>query len=87
ETRHEEWVRSRVTFQNTGIRDQRAITGIASGLLKVLYPDTCLTPDTFRNYCLNPAIQLRQIVRNQLWHLDSEYRQTDKQLCADVIEW
>jgi ATP-dependent Lon protease len=38
-TRHEEWVHSRVTFQNTGIRDQRAITGIASGLLKILYPD------------------------------------------------
>ncbi|MDQ3011492.1 MAG: BREX system Lon protease-like protein BrxL [Acidobacteriota bacterium] len=87
DTRHEEWVRSRVTFKNTGIRDQRAITGIASGLLKILYPDICLTPDTFRNYCLNPAIQLRQIVRNQLWHLDSEYRQTDKQLCANVAEW
>jgi ATP-dependent Lon protease len=87
ETRHEEWVRSHVTFPNANIRDQRAITSIASGLLKILYPDICLTPDSFRNYCLNPAIQLRQIARNQLWQLDPEYRQTDKQLCAAVAEW
>jgi hypothetical protein len=32
-------------------------------------------------------IQLRQIVRDQLWQLDSEYRQTDKQLSATVTEW
>src|SRR5262245_28951316 len=87
ETRHEEWVRSHVTFPNTSIRDQRAITSIASGLLKILYPDIRLTPDSFWNYCLNPAIQLRQIVRNQLWQIDSEYRQTDKQLCATITEW
>jgi ATP-dependent Lon protease len=86
EMRHEEWVRSRVTFPNANIRDQRAITNIASGLLKILYPDVQVTPDGFRNYCLNPAIQLRQIVRNQLWQLDPEYRQTDKQLCAIIAE-
>jgi len=30
---------------------------------------------------------LRQIVRDQLWQLDPEYRQTDKQLSATVPEW
>lgn len=88
ETRHEEWVRNRVVFpEQTGIRDQRAVTGIASGLLKILFPDFDVTPDSFRNYCLTPAVELRQIVRNQLWQLDPEYRRTDKQLCAEVIEW
>jgi ATP-dependent Lon protease len=86
DTRHEEWVSSRVTFPNTHIRDQRAVTVIASGLLKLLYPDLAVTQESFRNYCLKPALELRQLIRNQLWHLDSEYRQKDKQLCADVID-
>jgi hypothetical protein len=30
---------------------------------------------------------MRQIVRNQLWLLDPEYRKTDKQLSAEVVEW
>ena len=85
ETRHEEWVRHRVVFpENTGIRDQRAVTSIAAGLLKILYPDLNVTSDSFRNYCLAPAIELRQIIRNQLWQLDAEYRRTDKQLSASL---
>jgi ATP-dependent Lon protease len=87
ETRHEEWVRSRVEFPKTDIRDQRAITSIASGLLKILYPDLDVTPESFKNYCLDPAVKLRQIVRNQLWLLDPEYRKTDKQLNAEVLAW
>ena len=88
DTRYDEWVRNRVTFPDkTSIRDQEAIIGVASGLLKILYPDLQITANGFKNYCLDPAIKLRQIVRNQLWQLDAEYRQTNKSLIADVIAW
>ncbi len=88
DTRFDEWVRRRLSFpEKTSIRDQEAIISVASGLLKILYPDLTVNPDSFRNYCLEPAIRLRQIVRNQLWQLDAEYRQTEKHLTASVSEW
>ncbi len=87
ETYYDEWVRTRLRFpDNTPIRDQEAIVGNASGLIKILYPDLKVSDDAFNNYCLQPAIEMRQIVRTQLWQLDEEYRQTDKFLSATLIE-
>lgn len=87
ETHQDEWVRSRVKFpEGTSIRDQEAIIGTASGLLKILYPDLEVNANGFNSFCLQPAIQMRQLIRNQLWQLDAEYRQTDKQLIATVAE-
>jgi len=85
ETRYDEWVRSRIKFQEkTTIRDQEAIISIASGLLKILYPNLEVSFNSFDNYCLQPAVEMRQMVRNQLWQLDAEYRQVDKQLTATL---
>lgn len=81
DTRHDEWVRSQVIFpENTSIRDQESIINTTSGLMKILYPNLEVNTDSFNNFCLQPAVQMRQIVRNQLWQLDAEYRQTDKSL-------
>lgn len=74
ETRYVDWVREHV--ESTGdLRDIRAVERIASGLLKLFFPDLeCITPELFVEYCLNPAKQMRQFVRRQLSQRDAEYR-------------
>lgn len=82
---YDEWARARISFPTKiSIRDEEAIISIASGLLKILYPHLDVSASAFDNYCLQPAVQMRQIVRNQLWQLDEEYRQTSKDLNASV---
>jgi ATP-dependent Lon protease len=60
----------------TGTTDRRdilAITRLASGFCKLLFPHGQVEADDFVAYCLRPAIQLRQRVRDQLSLLDPEY--------------
>ena len=87
ETQYDEWVKNRVSFADAvTIRDQTAIVGNASGLLKILYPDLRVSRDAFNNFCLQPAIEMRQNVRNQLWQLDEEFRQNPKELKVEAAE-
>lgn len=87
ETRYDEWVRSRIVFdKGVSIRDENAIISNTSGLLKILYPDFRVTRDAFNNYCLKPAVEMRQLVRDQLWQLDEEFRQYAKELKVHVNE-
>jgi ATP-dependent Lon protease len=52
------------------MRDSKAIEAGATGLLKMLSPtNNHLTP-IFTNNCVNPAIELRQRVRDELCKLD-----------------
>ena len=55
------------------VRDRNAILRLAAGYLKLLFPDYQVSGDEFREYCLAPAVQLRQRVRDQLATLDPEY--------------
>lgn len=55
------------------LRDRKAITRLATGYLKLLFPDLRPTPDEFREYCVRPAVELRQRVRDELHKLDPEY--------------
>jgi ATP-dependent Lon protease len=55
------------------MRDNRAIESGVSGLLKILFPDQKPTEQDFYKYCVNPAIELRQRVRDELCKLDREY--------------
>jgi ATP-dependent Lon protease len=60
----------------TGTTDRRdilAITRLASGFCKLLFPHGQVEADDFVAYCLRPAVQLRQRVRDQLSLLDPEY--------------
>lgn len=57
------------------IRDRNAITRLASGYLKLLFPDLRLSRSDLVEYCLRPAVSLRQTVRNQLTGMDPEYKQ------------
>ena len=79
-------LRSRVEFDKfveersyligtSDLRDKKAIMKIASGFLKLLFPNlTSVTDLDYIKHCLEPAIALRQRVRNQLYYLDPEYK-------------
>jgi ATP-dependent Lon protease len=57
------------------LRDKKAIMKMASGFLKLLFPNLQSLNDLdYANYCLKPAIELRQRVRDQLNYLDPEYK-------------
>jgi ATP-dependent Lon protease len=78
----------RHTFYNekTTIRDQKAISKAACGFLKLLYPHLQLTLDDFKRDCLEPAVQLRQYIRNLLYTYDDEFKQFGRYLVVEVVE-
>ena len=41
--------------------------------LKLLFPDMSPTEEQFREYCVRPAVELRQRVRDELHKMDPEY--------------
>jgi ATP-dependent Lon protease len=55
------------------LRDRKAIARLATGFLKLLFPDLNPTEDEFRDYCVRPAVALRQRVRDELHKMDPEY--------------
>lgn len=55
------------------MRDSKAIEAGATGLLKILFPDKNPSEEEFYNFCVNPALELRQRVRDELCKLDREY--------------
>jgi ATP-dependent Lon protease len=57
------------------LRDRKAISRLAAAYLKLLFPDLQPDPDEFREYCVRPAVELRQRVRDELHKLDAEYVQ------------
>jgi ATP-dependent Lon protease len=59
------------------LRDRKAITRLATAYVKLLFPDLHLTQDEFREYCMQPAVELRQRVRDELHKMDSEYAQVN----------
>jgi ATP-dependent Lon protease len=61
-------------------RNLESVQAIASGMMKILFPHEEVTDYEFEQYCLRPAIRLRQIVWDQLYRLDAEYRQWDSSL-------
>ena len=71
---YEQIVQQRSSITGTGYqRDITAISRLASGYLKLLFPHAELSDEDFVEYCLKPAIRLRQRVRDQLAMLDPEY--------------
>lgn len=57
------------------LRDRKAITRLATGFLKLLFPNLQPTPEDFIKYCVKPAVELRQRVRDELHKMDPEYPQ------------
>ncbi|MBN1933575.1 MAG: BREX system Lon protease-like protein BrxL [Anaerolineae bacterium] len=59
------------------LRDRKAITRLATGYLKLLFPDLQPTEEEFREHCVRPAVALRQRVRDELHKLDPEYAKVE----------
>lgn len=59
------------------LRDKKAITRTATAYFKLLFPDLNVTKDEFMKYCIKPAIELRQRIRDELWKVDKEYKKVD----------
>lgn len=66
------------TVNGGDTRDIKAVTKIATGLVKLLFPhwtnEEDVDKDEFVNYCLNPAMEMRKIIKTQLGIMDVEYR-------------
>ena len=58
------------------MRDNKAISRLAEGFLKLLFPDLRLSEDDFLSYCVNPAVRMRQQIRDELSKIDQEYKWT-----------
>ena len=69
-----EYIKNSCTINSDSIRDKIAIWRLAAGFLKLLFPDLNATPEELYEYCLKPALNLRQRIRNQLALLDPEYK-------------
>jgi len=67
-----------------GIRNELAVRSVASGLVKLQFPHGEFSDAEFYRYCVKPAVRLRQLVWDQLYALDAEYRQYDRDLRATV---
>lgn len=60
------------------VRDSTAIKRITTGYIKLLFPHWLrvedVNVDEFENYCLNPAIHRRGIVKDQCHRIDPEFK-------------
>ena len=65
--------------KNAATRDSEAIRRICTGYLKLLFPDATevskVNIDEFETYCLEPAKEMRRVIKNQLGIMDpGEFR-------------
>ena len=65
-------------------RNSDAVQSIASGMMKILFPDMNVSNDDFYYYCVRIGLKLRQLVFSQLYTLDGEYRQYDEKLECEI---
>jgi ATP-dependent Lon protease len=73
---YDEYVSENMILVNCNdLRDRKAIARLASGLLKLLFPDMRPSLEEFKQYCVAPAVELRQRIRDELHKLDPEYPQ------------
>lgn len=71
---YRDYVKTNMELYNCeDMRDSKAIEAGATGLLKILFPDKSPSEEEFYKYCVNPALELRQRVRDELCKMDREY--------------
>ena len=71
---YRDYVKTNMILENADdMRDNRAIEAGASAMLKILFPDNQPTDEDFYRYCVNPALEMRQRVRDELCKMDREY--------------
>jgi ATP-dependent Lon protease len=60
--------------QSEDMRDNKAISRLAEGYLKLLFPHLELSEEEFIAYCVNPAVRMRQQIRDELSKIDQEFK-------------
>lgn len=71
---YDEYVSQNMVLLNCDdLRDRKAIARVAAGFLKLLFPDLQVNGEEFREFCVRPAVALRQRVRDELHKMDPEY--------------
>lgn len=71
---YRDFVKTNMQLENSDdMRDSRAIENGATGLLKILFPNLKPSEEDFYKYCVNPALEMRQRVRDELCKMDREY--------------
>ena len=74
DVRFNDFVTLKMKLKNCNdLRDRKAITRLATGFLKILFPDIDPTEEEFIDYCVKPAVELRQGIRDELHKRDPEY--------------
>ncbi len=66
-------------------RNEESVRALASGLMKIQFPHGEVDQSEFEEYCLRPALELRQLVWDQLYVLDGEYRQYERYLESEPL--
>lgn len=67
-------------------RNEESVLSMASGLMKIQFPDGNASDLDFRVYCLTPAVEYRQLIWDQLYRMDAEYRQYDRDLQYELTD-
>lgn len=71
---HEQYIARRVKVLGTqDIRDEKAVQRVATAFFKLLFPHGEITDDELMHYCIEPAVEYRQYVRDQLTLRDEEF--------------
>ena len=74
EPQYTDYVNLNMRLRNCNdLRDRKAIVRLATAYLKVLFPDLQVANADFVKYCVRPAVELRQRVRDELHKMDREY--------------
>ncbi len=60
--------------QSEDMRDNKAISRLSEGFLKLLFPDLKLSEEEFITYCVNPSVRMRQQIRDELSKIDQEFK-------------
>jgi ATP-dependent Lon protease len=67
--------------RNADTRDTEAIKRICTGFMKLIFPHIRQAVDIdfgeFNTYCLQPAMEMRRVIKTQLGIIDSEFRGRD----------
>jgi ATP-dependent Lon protease len=77
--------RVRLTGEHAYKRNSDSVQAIASGMAKILFPHLEMRDDELARYCVEPAREYRQLIFEQLYHLDAEYRQWDHELQYEIV--
>lgn len=65
-------------------RNEDSVRTIASGMMKILFPHGTVSDYEFERYCVKPAVELRQLIWNQMQTMDAEYRQYENQIEYEI---